>query len=91
MSKLQLHKVLRPLCIGGERVEVDSLVELGPVLGAELRAAAKVERYTGEGEAAKTAGDPTVQRAIEPAARVIKAAKPKASAPADPETPPPEA
>lgn len=86
MSKLQMHKVLRPICIGGERIEVGALVELGPVLGAELRAAAKVERHTGEGSAAKAAGDPTVQRAVEPAARVVKAAKPKAPAPAEPET-----
>ena len=36
------YKVLRPICIAGERIEIDSIVELGPVLGAELRAAAKV-------------------------------------------------
>lgn len=34
--------VLRPICIGGERVEVDAIVTLTANQYAELRAAAKV-------------------------------------------------
>lgn len=81
---MQLHKVLRAICVDGERVEPGSTVELVPVLGAELRAAGKVELVEGEGKPAK-ASEP------KPAliARVVKAAKaPKAEAKPDaPEAP----
>lgn len=88
MSKLHPHRVLRPFCIGGERVEVDSLVELGVNLGAELRAAGKVERVEGK-EPDKAPA--TAQPAADPQARVIKAAKaPKAAAASAPPAPPPE-
>jgi hypothetical protein len=79
-TKLITHKVLRAIWIGGERIEPDSLVELGPVLGAELRTAGKVELYEGEGEAAASAADPSRTPATEPAPKVRKAAKPAAEA-----------
>lgn len=85
-QKLQLHRVLRPLCIGGQRVEVGALVELGPVLGAELRAAAKVARCTEEeaaelqAQAEAQAKDREPVKQVEPAARVRKAAKPAEAA-----------
>jgi len=41
---MQLHKVLRAICVDGERVEPGSTVELVPVLGAELRAENYVDR-----------------------------------------------
>lgn len=36
------YTVLRPICIGGERVEAGTVVMLTPVVGSELRAANKV-------------------------------------------------
>lgn len=36
------YTVLRPICIGGERVEVGTVVMLTAVVGSELRAANKV-------------------------------------------------
>jgi hypothetical protein len=74
------HKVLRPICIGGERIEPDTLVDLGPVLGAELRAAGKVELYQGDGQADAAAADPSTTPATEPAPKVRKPAKPAAEA-----------
>lgn len=67
---MQKHKVLRPICIEGERVEVGSTVALAPVLGAELRAAGKVERIEGDDDKAPEA------KPADPRAKVIKAAKP---------------
>jgi hypothetical protein len=61
------YKVLRAICIAGERIEIDSIVELGPVLGAELRAAAKVAPYDGDDEAAATVGDAPINKPTEPA------------------------
>ncbi|MFY7916910.1 MAG: hypothetical protein ACOVPA_19830 [Rubrivivax sp.] len=78
--KLITHKVLRAIWIGGERIEPGSLVDLGPVLGAELRTAGKVERHEGEGEAAASAADPSRTPATEPAPKVRKPAKPAAEA-----------
>ncbi len=65
---MQKHKVLRPICIDGERVEVGSIVALVPNLGSELRAAGKVERV--EGDEDKPAAQP------DPRAKVVKASKP---------------
>jgi hypothetical protein len=75
-AKLITHKVLRPICIAGERVEIDALVDLGPVLGAELRNAGKVEVYEGDAEADATAADRITQPPTEPAPTVRKPAKP---------------
>lgn len=77
-AKLITHKVLRPIFIAGERIEPDSLVDLGPVLGAELRTAGKVELYEGDGQADAAAADPAKQPAPEPAPEVRKSAKGKA-------------
>lgn len=75
---MQKHKVLRALCIDGERIEPGSIVALHPVLGAELRAAGKVERLEGDDDKPATEA-----KAPDPRAKVIKAAKPpKADAPA---------
>ena len=78
-------KVLRAICIAGERIEIDSIVELGPVLGAELMAAAKVAPYDGndETEAAATAGDAPINKPAEPAPVVRRrgGAKPAADEP----------
>lgn len=79
-AKLITHKVLRPICIGGERIEVDSLVDLGPVLGAELRTAGKVELYEGDGQADATVADPATKPNAEPAPKMRKPAKPVAEA-----------
>ena len=79
-AKLLTHKVLRPICIGGERIEPGSLVDLGPVLGAELRTAGKVERYEGDELAEVSAADPSNKPAAEPAPKVRKPAKPTAEA-----------
>lgn len=79
-TKLVTHKVLRPICIGGERIEVDSLVDLGTVLGAELRTAGKVELYEGDGQAEASAADASNKPAAEPAPKVRKPAKPAADA-----------
>lgn len=91
-TKLQLHKVLRPIFIGGERIEVDGLVELGPVLGAELRHAGKVALCEDpEATAQAKAKDPAQIKPAEPAPRVRKAKpEPAAEAPA-PADPAPEA
>lgn len=77
-------KVLRAICIAGERIEVDSIVELGPVLGAELMAAAKVAPHDGDDEATATAGDAPVNKPAEPAPVVRRraAAKPAGEEPA---------
>lgn len=75
-TKLTTHKVLRPICIGGERVEAGSLVDLGAVLGAELRTAGKVELYEGDGQADVAAADASNKPAAEPAPKVRKPAKP---------------
>ena len=75
-AKLITHKVLRPICIGGERIEADSLVDLGPVLGAELRTAGKVALYEGDGQADATAADPAAKPNAEPAPKVRKASPP---------------
>lgn len=73
-TKLQLHKVLRPIFVDGERIEVGGLVELGPVLGAELRQAGKVERCEDPEAAAQAkAPDPQQIKPAEPAPRVRKA------------------
>lgn len=78
-AKLSTFVVLRAICIAGERVEVDSLVDLGPVIGAELKAAAKVRPATEEEVAAGVAGaevkDATVAKVIEPAPVVRTRAK----------------
>ncbi|MFN4115222.1 MAG: hypothetical protein ACK4F7_01820 [Inhella sp.] len=74
---MQLHKVLRAIWIGGEPAEPGSTVELVPVLGAELRAAGKVELLEGEGKPLK-GGEP---RPVV-LARIVKAAKPAKPAPA---------
>jgi len=75
---MQKHTVLRAILIDGERVEPGSIVALTPVLGAELRAAGKVERIEGDDDA-KPAAKPT-----SPSAQVVKAAKPaKAETKAD--------
>ena len=66
---MQKHKVLRAICIDGERVEPGSLVALAPVLGAELRAAGKVERVEGDDDAK------AMPKAPDPTAKVLKAAK----------------
>ncbi len=76
---MQKHKVLRPICIDGERVEVGGIVELTPVLGAELRTAGKVERV--EGDEDKPAAQP------DPRAKVVKAAKPPKAEADKPEAP----
>lgn len=75
MSKLITHEVLRPICIAGERIEVGGMVDLGPVLGAELRHAGKVRKLEASAQladlvvpAAKDAADPT--KAVEPSPRV---------------------
>lgn len=81
MQKLVTHKVLRPIFIAGERVEPDAIVELGPVLGAELRTAGKVERFDGDAEpSAPKAPDPAKHPATEPAPKVRKPAAPSAEA-----------
>jgi len=74
--KLITHKVLRAICIGGERIEPDTLVDLGPVLGAELRNAGKVELHTGDDTAEAQAGDPPAAPPSEPAPKVRKPVKP---------------
>jgi hypothetical protein len=79
-AKLITHTVLRAICIGGERIEPGSLVDLGPVLGAELRTAGKVERYEGDGQADAKAADPAATPTAEPAPKVRKPAKPAAEA-----------
>jgi hypothetical protein len=79
-TKLITHKVLRAICIGGERIEPDTLVDLGPVLGAELRNAAKVEIYTGDDTGQAEAGDPPSAPPPEPAPKVRKPAKPEPEA-----------
>jgi nucleoid-associated protein YgaU len=79
---MQKHKVLRPICVDGERVEVGSIVALVPTLGAELRAAGKVERIEGDDDKAPEA------KPADPRAKVVKAAKPpKAEADKAPEAP----
>ena len=63
------YLVIRPICIGGERVEPGASVQLTKVLGTELAAAAKV---AADGTpAAKAAQD-----AAKAAAKAAKAAKP---------------
>ena len=70
---MQKHTVLRAICIDGERVEPGSIVALAPVLGAELRAAGKVERVEGDEDAKPK------PKAAESVAKVVEAAKvPKA-------------
>ena len=44
-EKLEPHRVLRPIWLAGERHEIGAVVELGRVLGSELRTAGKVERH----------------------------------------------
>ena len=75
-AKLIPHKVLRPICIAGERVEIDALVDLGPVIGAELRSAGKVERYEGDGNTEASVEDRASLPPTEPAPTVRKPAKP---------------
>lgn len=79
-TKLITHKVLRAICIGGERIEPDTLVDLGPVLGAELRNAAKVEIYTGDETGQAQAADRATAPPAEPAPKVRKPAKPEPEA-----------
>lgn len=86
-SKLKAFVVLRAICIGGERVEPDSIVMLGPVLGAELKAANKVAPSTEDGTGAPAAPDHAVNKPAEPKPEVRTRAKPApapvpASAPA---------
>lgn len=52
-EKLEPHRVLRPIWLAGERHEVGAVVELGRVLGSELRTAGKVERHVIELEPPK--------------------------------------
>lgn len=74
---MQKHKVLRAICVDGERVEVGSIVALVPTLGAELRAAGKVERLEGDDDKAPDA------KPADPRAKVVKAAKPAKDAAKD--------
>ncbi len=96
MSKLIPHIVLRAIAIGGERIEPGSLVDLGPVLGAELAAASKVRRAT-EADLADElpeaiAPDRVAHKPAEPAPEVRRRAKtkPAEEAPDAPEQPAPE-
>lgn len=51
------YRVRRAICMGGERVEVDTVVHLSPTLGAELKAAGKVEPLP-DADPAPAATDP---------------------------------
>ena len=61
------YTVLRPICIGGERVEVGTVVMLAAVVGSELRAANKVARCS-------AADLPAEAKPAKAAARAPKAA-----------------
>ena len=43
--------VLRPICLQGERVEVDEIVQLNDAVGSELASANKVRRYDAKAQA----------------------------------------
>lgn len=76
MSKLITYIVLRAIAIAGERIEAGSLVDLGPVLGAELAAAAKVRLATEDeiaaGQAEAQAADQERAKPAEPAPVVLR-------------------
>ena len=63
------YTVLRPICLGGERVEVGTVIVISPTLGSELVAANKVA--PGGVVAAPAADD-----------KPAKATKPRADKPA---------
>lgn len=73
------YVVIRPICIGGERVEPGASVQLTKVQGTELAAASKVAL---DGTAAAKAA----QDAAKAAARAAKAAAAKAAAAATSDT-----
>lgn len=87
-AQLITHEVVRAILIAGDRLEPGDLVDLGPVLGAELRSAGKVRIHSADNVPVQAAvPDATVAKPQEPAPRRRAKPAPVAGVSTEPQEP----